>query len=339
MVRICLALAAVVSLYAATGVEINSLFVPLTGEHSPGLAVLIRQDGHTIFTRGFGVRSLDSSAKIDTTTDFRLASFTKQFTATAIMLLVRDGKLRYDTRLAEIFPGWPAYGREITIRHLLTHTSGVPDYEDLMDNRWTPAHQIQDEEVLALLQRQSSPKFASGTSWAYSNSGYVLLGLIVAKVSGEPFAAFLAERIFKPLHMGGTLAYVRGRNTVPNRAYGYSKQGDRFVETDQSATSATLGDGGIYSNLADLAKWDAGLQNHLLLRKEEMAPGLIPVTLKDGSQPHWPGTPGEDNLAPGKPVSYGFGWFLDPFEGHARMWIPAAPRDFAPSSSDSWIGS
>ncbi len=178
-------------------------------------------------------------------------------------------KLRYQTRLTDIFPDFPAYGRSITVRHLLTHTSGLPDYEGLMGEQWTEAHQIRDEEVLALLERQTNPKFAAGTSWAYSNSGYVLLGLIVAKVSGRPFDEFLRERIFSPLHMTGTVAFVKGKNNAPNRAPGYSRNGDAFVETDQSPTSATLGDGGVYSNLVDLAKWDEALDRHTLLSARE----------------------------------------------------------------------
>jgi CubicO group peptidase (beta-lactamase class C family) len=128
--------------------------------------------------------------------------------------------------------------------------------------------------------------------------------------------------------MSDTLAYVNGRNVVSNRAYGHSKKGDRFVETDQSATSATLGDGGVYSNLGDLAKWDAALENHLLVSKEEMTAALTPASLRDGSAPHWPASPGEDNLAPGKPVAYGFGWFLDPYEGHPRMWHTGSTLGF-----------
>jgi CubicO group peptidase (beta-lactamase class C family) len=330
MVLICLALSALLGVSAAGGAEIDSLFAPLTDEHSPGLAVLVRQDGRTVFARGYGVRSLRTLATIDAKTDFRLASFTKQFTAMAAMLLVHDGKLRYDQRVTDIFPDFPAYGQAITIRHLLTHTSGLPDYEDLMDEMekakgpiWTPAHQIQDDEVLSLLKGRTSPKFAPGAGWAYSNSCYVLLGLIVAKVSGEPFGQFLRDRIFRPLRMSDTLAYVSGRNTVPNRAYGHSKRGSQFVETDQSPTSATLGDGGVYSNLGDLAKWDAALQNHLLLSEEEMTIASTPVKLRDGSETHWPAGPadnGDDNMAPGKPVAYGFGWFLDPYQGHPRMW-------------------
>ena len=235
------------------------------------------------------------------------------------MLLVHDGKLSYDTRLTDLFPDFPEYGGEITVRHLLTHTSGLPDYEDLMGEAWTPTHQIRDEEVLRMLKR-AKPKFAPGTSWAYSNSGYVVLGLIVARVSGASFPQFLCERIFQPLHMIGSLAYVSGENSVPLRAFGHTKEKDGFIESDQSATSATLGDGGIYSNLEDLAKWDAALEHHSLLSQADMEAAWQPVRLADGSAPHWPENPGDDNLHPGKPVSYGFGWFLDPYKTRARMW-------------------
>ncbi len=311
--------------HAAT--QVDSIFAPLTDAKSPGLAVLVRKDGRTLFQHGYGVRDLSTLAKIDERTDFRLASFTKQFTAMATMLLVHDGKLRYDETLTNLFPDFPAYGRTITLRNLLTHTSGLPDYEDLMAEMekakgpiWTATHQIHDEEVLELLKRQSSGKFRPGTSWAYSNSGYVLLGLIVAQVSGEPFGRVLQHRIFGPLGMSGSIVYVSGKNTVPNRAYGYTKRGDQFIQTDQSPTSATLGDGGIYSNLRDLAKWDEALEKHTLLSEQEMKLALTPVKLADGSEPHWPAEPGDDNLDPSKPVSYGFGWFLNPYDGRARMW-------------------
>jgi len=316
------------SLGATPTADVNAIFEPLVEAKSPGLAVLVRQHGRTVFQRGYGIRDLRTLAPIDARTDFRLASFTKQFTAMAVMLLIHDGKLRYDESLTEIFPDFPAYGRAITVRQLLTHTAGLADYEDLMgETKWTPTHQIQDEEVLALL-KQASPKFASGTVWAYSNSAYVLLGLAVARVSGEPFGEFLRRRIFDPLRMRDTLAYVNGRNTVPNRAYGHTRQGAQFVETDQSPTSATLGDGGVYSNLADLAKWDDALQEHSLLPAEQMRPALTPVKLADGSEPKWPTSPGDDYLNPGKPVAYGFGWFLDPYEGHVRMWHTGSTMGF-----------
>jgi CubicO group peptidase (beta-lactamase class C family) len=312
-----------------TAAKIDAIFAPLADGKTPGLAVLVRKDGRTVFQRGYGVRDLRSLQRNDGVTDFRLASFTKQFTAMAVMLLVHDGKVRYDEPLTEIFPDFPQYARAITLRHLLTHTSGLPDYEDAMDSHeWTPEHQIQDEDVLTLLERQPAPQFTAGKSWAYSNSAYVLLGLVVAKVSGEPFGQFLEDRIFKPLHMTGTLAYRKGSNSVPHRAYGHSRKDGAFVETDQSSTSATLGDGGVYSNLTDLAKWDAALQNHTLLKEEEMSAALTPVKLGDGGQTSWPSAPGGDNLNPGKPVVYGFGWFLDPYLGRERRWHTGSTQGF-----------
>jgi CubicO group peptidase (beta-lactamase class C family) len=315
--------------------KLDSLFTPLANPKSPGLAVLVQKDGHTLFRKGYGVRDLRTLNRIDTKTNFRLASCTKQFTAMAIMLLVHDGKLRYDDKLTGIFPDFPDYARAITIPHLLTHTSGLPDYEDLMEiaekahgPTWTPTHQIQDREVLDLLKHQANGKFQPGTSWSYSNSAYVVLGLIVAKVSGEPFDQFLHDRIFQPLQMSRTLAYINGKNSPPDRAYGHNKDVDQFVQADQSFTSATLGDGGIYSNLVDLAKWDTALRTGVLLSQEEMKAGKLPVRLLDGSQPHWPIQPGDDNLNPGKPVSYGFGWFLDPYKGRARMWHSGTTQGF-----------
>jgi CubicO group peptidase (beta-lactamase class C family) len=314
---------------SAVAPDLDRLFTPLIDPNSPGASVMVRQNGHTIFRRCYGVSDLRTLHKIGPSTNFRLASFTKQFTAMAIMLLIHDEKLRYDTPLTDIFPNFPPYGRAITIRGLLTHTSGLPDYESLMDSQWSPTHQINDQEVLDLLKLQSAGKFSPGTKWAYSNSGDVVLGLIVAKVSGQPFPQFLQNRIFKPLHMTTTVAYVKGETKITNRAYGYSKN-DRgeFVDTDQSSTSATLGDGGVYSNLLDLAKWDDALRSNTLINAAEMASAYTPVKLDDGSQPRWPTEPGDDNLDPGKPVSYGFGWFLDPYKGHPRNWHSGTTSGF-----------
>jgi CubicO group peptidase (beta-lactamase class C family) len=314
---------------------VGSVFDGLVQPGDPGFAVLIRQGGKNSFQESYGVRDLRSKAKIDAHTNFRLASFTKQFTAMGVMVLAHDGKLRYDQTLREIFPNFPAYGETITIRNLLNHTSGLPDYEDLMDafekkngSTWTPEKQIRDAEVLELLEKEQSGKFVPGTSWSYSNSGYVVLGIIVAKTSGKTYGEFLQERIFKPLRMGHTIVFQKGKNEVVNRAFGHSKENGLLNETDQSSTSATLGDGGIYSSLEDLAKWDDALRNHVLLSEKEFQPALVPVKLHDGSEPHWPAEPNDDNLHPGKPVVYGFGWFLDPREGRQRMWHTGTTMGF-----------
>jgi CubicO group peptidase (beta-lactamase class C family) len=280
----------------------------------PGAAVLVLNRNGVLFERGYGVTDLRSARAINTNANFRLASCTKQFTAMAIMLLVHDGKLRYESRLTDVFPDFPEYGRAISIRNLLNHTSGLQDYEDLMPtpDPAVPVEQVQinDAGVLDLLKRQRSTKFASGTKWAYSNSGYVLLGLVVQKISGQTFADFLHQRIFAPLNMSNTVAYVRGINEVPNRAYGYSLEGKSWAQTDQSPTSATLGDGGIYSSLSDLAKWDQALRRNTLLTEPEMQPALTPAKVPNGN------VIGPD----GSTAKYGFGWFLDPYKGHKRMW-------------------
>ncbi len=293
--------------------KVHALFSSITAS-SPGAAVLVIKDGRTVFQRGYGVADLRMLRKIDEHTNFRLASVTKQFTAMAIMLLVHDGKLRYDEPLTEIFPEFPAYGKTITIRNLLNHTSGLLDYEDLMAKQYgnTPDDQIpqiHDAGVLALLEKASTTNFPAGTRWAYSNSGYCVLAMVVEKVSGEPFGQFLRDRIFAPLRMTNTLAYEKGKNEVPNRAYGHTREGNSFRETDQSSTSATLGDGGVYTSLADMARWDAALAHHTLLSEKEMQPAFTPV--------HPTAAPAEEN---GHPVSYGFGWYLEPYKGHQRMW-------------------
>jgi CubicO group peptidase (beta-lactamase class C family) len=304
--------------------KIEAIFAPLSDANSPGVAVLVRRGGRTVFENGYGVRDLNSRTAIDAETNFRLASCTKQFTAMAIMLLVHDKKLKYEESLAEIFPEFPAYGATITIYGLLHHISGIPDYETLMEQeeksggrKWTKENQIHDADVLALLEKEHMTQFAPGTKWAYSNSGYVVLGLVVAKVSGKSFGEFLHERILAPLKMDQTIAYEKGKNEIANRAFGHSRDGGAWKQTDQSSTSATLGDGGVYSSVRDLAKWDEALAKHTLLSEMEMRAALTPATLVGGAKPAWPA--GQDRTA-GTPVAYGFGWFLDPYRGHPRMW-------------------
>ena len=294
--------------------QIDAIFAPLNSTTAPGAAVLVVRNGKPVFRRGYGVTDLRTLHLIDAKTNFRLASFTKQFTAACIMLLVHDGKLHYDDHLTDIFPEFPAYGKSITIRNLLNHTSGLDDYGDLMMKQYgrTPEDkvpQILDAGVLKILEQQTSGEFPPGSKWEYSNSGYAVLAMVVEKVSGQSFGQFLHERIFVPLKMNHTLAYEKGKNEVPHRAYGHTKEKGVWHETDQSPTSAVLGDGGIYSSLDDLAKWDQALRNHTLLSAEEMKPALTPVQPTDGPAKY----------PDGSALSYGFGWFLDPYHGHKRM--------------------
>jgi len=312
--------AVLVSAQVSSG-QIDAIFASLRSSTAPGAAVLVVRNGRAVFRGGYGVTDLRIPRPIDAKTNFRLASFTKQFTAACIMLLAHDGKLHYDDHLTDFFPEFPAYGKDITVRNLLNHTSGLDDYEDLLMKQYpdTPPEkipQILDAGVLKLLAQQSSGQFAPGTKWEYSNSGYALLAMIVEKVSGKNFGQFLQERIFTPLKMKNTLAYEKGKNEVPHRAYGHTKKdaakgNDQaaWQQTDQSPTSAVLGDGGIYSSLDDLAKWDRALRDHTLLSPAEMQPALTAVQPTDGLA----------KFPDGRPIRYGFGWFLDPYQGHKRM--------------------
>ncbi len=318
--RYLLVLAIASSALAQTSRDVSAVFSDIH-PNDPGCAVLVVNHGQTVFKQAFGVTNLDNPTPLTPATNFRLASVTKQFTAAAIMLLVRDGKLKYDERLTDIFPQFPAYAQNITVRNLLNHTSGLLDYEDLWDGQFAEVPsaelpQVRDAEIVQLLARQETTRFPAGTHFAYSNSGYAVLGQIVEKVSGEPFEDFLRARIFQPLGMTNTLAFINTRNVVPNRSYGYSKKNNQWVFTDQSSTSAVLGDGGVYTSLNDYAKWLDALRTHKLLAAEEMKPSLTPITV-----------PKFDSSSE-EPASYGFGWFLDPYKGHRRMYHTGTTSGF-----------
>jgi len=229
----------------------------------PGASLLVIKDGKPLLDRGYGMADLEHHVAATSATDYRLASVTKQFTAAAILLLAQDGKLKLDDSIRHWLPTLPAFTAKVTLRELLCHTGGLLDYEDLIPPGTTT--QLNDQDVLRMIGATTHGYFPPGSAYRYSNTGYVLLGLVVEQASGLPLQDFLAQRIFKPLHMDHTLLYVHDAKTVPNRAYGYSETAGSWQRTDQDLTSATRGDGGIYSNVDDLAKWDAALYDDRLL--------------------------------------------------------------------------
>jgi CubicO group peptidase (beta-lactamase class C family) len=293
--------AAATSLPTPDARTIDALFTEYTG-FVPGASVIVIRDGRVLYRRAYGLARLDPAVPATPATpatDYRLASLTKQFTATAIMLLERDGKLRYDQPVGDILPELAPAARPLTIRQLLTHTSGVWDYESLIPDSQTT--QVSDRDILALLGTKDSVQFPAGTQFHYSNSAYVLLGLVAARVSGMSFPQFLATRVFTPLGMTHSLAYVPGGPEIPNRSLGYTPDSGKFLPTDQSVTSATLGDGGVYTSVDDLVKWDAALTNATLLDRAHLTQATTSATLADGT-----------------PTGYGFGWYVDRYHGHVR---------------------
>lgn len=260
----------------------------------PGASLLVLHDGVAVVRRGYGRSDLDLDVEAGPTTNYRLASVSKQFTAAAILLLMQDGKLGIDDRLRHWLPSLPAATDAITLRQVLSHASGLVDYEDLMAPDY--AGQIRDAGVLELLAREDRLYFPAGSAYRYSNSGYALLSLVVEKASGMAYPDFLRQRIFQPLGMGDTLAYVAGGPEVPRRAWGYSQgdgDGGQWQRTDQSSTSAVLGDGGIYSSIDDLARWDAALYDDRLLDDATRAMAFT-AQVKVTGEPYDAG--------------YGFGW-------------------------------
>lgn len=277
----------------------NQLFANYSGTQ-PGAAVLVVKNGAPIFKKAYGLANLEENIPVEAQTNFRLASVTKQFTAMCIMLLVERGQLRYETSLQEVFPEFPDYGRAITIRHLLQHTSGLIDYEDLIPD--TATVQVLDMDVLAMMKVQDSTYSKPGGKFRYSNSGFAVLAMIVEKLSGKTFATFLRESIFAPLEMTNTIAYEKGISEVNHRAMGYRMEGGKAVFSDQSLTSAVLGDGGIYSSVEDLFKWDQALYTNELVSEETRARAFTPGVLNDGTK-----------------TEYGFGWYVGEYRGHARV--------------------
>jgi CubicO group peptidase (beta-lactamase class C family) len=280
---------------------VDSLLSAYSGPTVPGASVVVISDGRVVVRRAYGMADLERRVAATPETDYRLASVSKQFTAMAVMLLAQDGNVRYDQPARDFLPELPAAARSVTIRHLLNHTSGLWDYEDLLPESRTA--QLDDRDVLELLASKDSLYFPPGSQYRYSNSGYVLLGLIVARVSGMSFPEFLRARIFLRLGMRASVAHVEGSDTVPRRAYGYSPRGGAFIQTDQSVTSATLGDGGIYTNVDDLTRWDQALYGGS-------------TALVDAATLELATTPPQ--LPAGADTQYGFGWFVDKYRGEKR---------------------
>lgn len=261
---------------------------------SPGAAVSVIVDGEKIFHRGFGAAVLENSTPVTSATNFRLASITKQFTAMSVMMLVERGQLSYDTTLDTIFPELPEYAGKITVRHLLQHNSGLIDYESLIPD--SASIQVHDADVYDMMVNLTdSTYFEPGSAYSYSNTGYAVLAVMIEEISGLSFPEFLKVNIFEPLGMSNTVAFVDGVNVVQNRATGYTVHADSIEFTDQSLTSAVLGDGGIYSSIDDLYLWDQALYTDQLVSFESL----------------------DRAFTPGLEI-YGFGWRIDEFEGRRR---------------------
>ncbi|HET6267280.1 MAG TPA: serine hydrolase domain-containing protein [Acidobacteriota bacterium] len=282
--------------------KIDALFQDFDHPDTPGAAVMVIQNGVILYEKGYGLADLSTKTACSVHTNFRLASLTKEFTAMAIMMLIEKHQISLDDPITKFFPEFPKYGVNITIQQLLNHRSGLLDYEDYIPQGTTI--QLSDRDVLHILMQQDKTYFAPGTQFRYSNTGYSFLALIVEVASGQTFPAFLKQHIFDPLQMKQTLAYVQGVSAVPNRAMGYVKEGDQFKPSDQSLTSAVLGDGGIYTSVEDLYNWDQALYTEKLVSKKMLDQAFTSAS----SSTDFPDS------------GYGFGWYVSKYRDTNYLW-------------------
>ncbi|MBT6037557.1 MAG: beta-lactamase family protein [Kordiimonadaceae bacterium] len=276
--------------------EVDQIFTAYDSAALPGAAVMIIENGEVILQKGYGMAHFATNSPVTAKSNFRLASATKQFTAMSILQLVEKGELSLDTSLTDIFETFPDYGKTITIEHLLQHTSGIADYGPM--GSMDVVRQFKDKDVLDFTIGLESADFPVGEKHEYSNTAYVVLTQVLEKITSQTFRDYLKENIFDPVGMENTLAFENGINEVSNRVYGYSIEEEGILETDQNKWSALLGDGGIYSNLEDLYKWDQVLYTDKLLGQKYMDMSFTNHKINDGSL-----------------MDYGYGWRIETYKG------------------------
>ena len=276
----------------------------MQSQRIPGLAVAVIRKGEILKAQGYGLANVEHNVPVTDRTIFQSGSLGKQFTATAVMLQVQDGRLSLTDPIAKFFDNAPASWRDITVRHLLTHTSGIPDYNDgLLDYR-----KDYTEDELVKFAATLPLDFTPGAEWKYSNTGYILLGALVRKVSGSFYGDVLRDRVFTPLGMT-TARVISEADIVPNRAAGYRlERGELRNQEWVSPAMNTTADGSLYLSLQDLIAWDRGLRTGAVLQPESWRQIFTPVTLNSG-----------------RVHPYGFGFEIDRLAGqtvqrHGGAW-------------------
>jgi CubicO group peptidase (beta-lactamase class C family) len=265
-------------------------------QHIPGLALLVTRDGKVVRSEGFGLANVEVQVPVKPETIFQSGSVGKQFTATAVMMLVEAGKIGLNDPLTKYFPEAPPSWKNVTVRELLSHTGGFGDYPKDFNFRkdWTEPQLLKLVESIPLA-------YPPGTKWEYSNLGYLTLGILIHRVSGEFYGDFLRQRIFQPLGMQAT-RIISEVDIIPNRAAGYRLLKGELKNQEWVAPAMnTTADGSLYFSIVDLSRWDAALYEGKLLKRSSFDLMWTPVKLKNG----------QSNKA-----GYGFGWFIEERNGH-----------------------
>jgi len=280
--------------------------------HDAGIfngVVLVAHNGKIIYKRALGYANFENPEKLKTSSVFSIGSISKQFTAMAIMILKEQKKLSYDDKLSDYFPEFPAYAENITIRNLLNHTSGIKNWMNYDVFRARPGDfkdDITNKDVFEFLAALDSLDFAPGEKYSYSNSGYLLLAMIVEKVSGEPFYRFMESNIFRPLGMENTLVWNDTKPEIPGKTTGYNQFGDI-----DDYNILTAGAGGIYSTVEDLYKWDQALYTEKLVSRQTLGEAFTPGLLSSGES---------SRTLSDSTWGYGFGWLLRKTDSENIVW-------------------
>jgi CubicO group peptidase (beta-lactamase class C family) len=268
----------------------------VASRHLPGLSVGVVRDGKLVFARGYGMANLELSVPATPETVYEVASVSKQFTATAVMMLVEEGRVKLDDPIGQHLRQVPTAWQGVTVRNLLNHTSGIKDYLNTKDLSFR--NDYSDDELVGRVAGLAVD-FAPGETWAYSNTNYLLLGMLIEKASGRRLADFLAERIFDPLGMKASRVNDT-RAVIPHRATGYERcDGIYRIRDFVSPTLSATGDGEVVTTVLDLAIWDGALDRAALLKRTTLEQMWTPGTLRDGKKTH-----------------YGFGWGIGEHNGH-----------------------
>ncbi len=291
---------------AAKGDVIDSYIeTQMRALHIPGVSLAVVRDGRIVKAKGYGLANIEANFAAAPKTVYEIGSLTKQFTAAAVMMLVEEGKISLDDKIPKYFPDAPPAWNQITVRHLLSHTSGiqnhvaVPGFLNQFKTNLLFETTPTREEILKEFFKLPS-EFEPGETWAYDNTGYYLLGFVVEKASGKSYYQFLNERVFVPLGMNAT-RNTDTRPVVPNRASGYEWVKDKYENRPVLLPTIAFSAGTIISTVEDLAKWDAGLYTEKLLKKSAL-------------EQMW--TSAKTNNGASASFDYGFGWFLDNYRGH-----------------------
>jgi D-alanyl-D-alanine carboxypeptidase len=271
----------------------------LAKRHIPGAAVAVIRNHKVILQQGFGMANIEQNIPVTATTAYQLASTTKPFTAMAIMMLVEGGKVSLDEKAATYLSWLPQIYREVTVKQLLTHTSGVN--RDLRRDNLDNFTEDEFRKRLAV----APPSFTPGEKWEYSNTGYIILGMIIEIVSNKPYGEFLTARIFTPIGMNDT-RYYEPPGKTKNRAIGYEWQVDAYRATPYFPGGFAAG--GLISTVSDMVKWEIALDEQKLLKRSSIEQMRTPAKLKSGEVVSF--------RSGGEQASYGFGWFLTSYRGH-----------------------